>query len=55
MVGLIIYCIGVIVALGMLYTMYSIEGSPQDAGMFVIGMLLSWFTVIFIIYQKLHD
>lgn len=51
MVGLIIYCIGAIIAFGLLYSMAIDVEDPKDTGMAVVGMALSWFTVILIIYK----
>lgn len=52
MVGLVVYCIGAIMAFGLLYaSYYPIENTAKDAGMIIVGTLLSWVTVILIIYH----
>lgn len=47
MVGLIIYCIGAILAFGLLYALFKVEDT-KEAGMIVVGTILSWVTVILV-------
>lgn len=53
MVGLIFYFIGIILAFGLLYSMYPCAES-KEAGMIIIGAFLSWITVALILY-KVYD
>lgn len=55
MVGLIIYCIGVILAFGLMYALAIDLNDRKEAGMVVIGAVFSWFTVIFIIYKAYDE
>lgn len=55
MVGLIIYCIGAILAFGLMYALAIDLNDKKEAGMVVIGAVLSWFTVIFIIYKAYDE
>lgn len=51
MVGLIIYYIGALIALGLLYSLTTDLDNKTDAGMIIVGTILSWITVVFIIYK----
>lgn len=51
MVGLIIYYIGALIALGLLYSLTNDLDNKTDAGMVIVGTIFSWITVVFIIYK----
>lgn len=55
MVGLIIYCIGAILAFGLMYALAIDLNDKREAGMVVIGTILSWITVVFIIYKAYDE
>lgn len=51
MVGLIIYCIGVILAFGLLSILFRAEGD-REVEIIATGSLLSWVIVVLIIYER---
>lgn len=55
MVGLIIYCVGAILAFGLMYALAIDLSDKKEVGMVVIGTLLSWLTVVFIIYKDYRE
>lgn len=55
MVGLIIYCVGAILAFGLMYALAIDLSDKKEVGMVVIGTLLSWLTVVFIIYKDCRE
>lgn len=55
MVGLIIYCVGAILAFGLMYTLDIDLSDKKEVGMIVIGTILSWLTVVFIIYKDYRE
>lgn len=55
MVGLIIYCVGAILAFGLMYALDIDLSDKKEVGMIVIGTILSWLTVVFIIYKDYRE
>lgn len=55
MVGLIIYCVGAILAFGLMYALVIDFSDEKGVGMIVIGTILSWLTVVFIIYKDYRE
>lgn len=55
MVGLIIYCVGAILAFGLMYALAIDLSDKKEVGMVVIGTILSWLTVVFIIYKDYRE
>ena len=55
MVGLIFYCIGAILAFGLMYAPALDLNDRREAGMVVVGTAPSWLTIVFIIYRAYID
>ena len=56
MVGLIFYCIGAILAFGLMIRSGSlILMIEEKQAWFVVGTALSWLTIVFIIYRAYID
>lgn len=53
--GLIIYIIGAILAFGLLYALAIDLNDKEEVWMVIVGTILSWVTVGFIVYRLYSD
>lgn len=51
MVGLIFYCIGAILAFSLMRAMFFDFEDKRESGMIIVDTVLSWVTIIFLLYK----